>query len=252
MKNQRLVIKDKTLNLLSAGCSLIYGAELSDSPSPIGLDHPSQKTWISLFANTNNLNHFTVATCGVSNQGIVRKVIEAIETHSIDMVIVQWTYLNRFELRWNDETYQTFSYWHSKDFTATNPLMAEYKNNNLHKQEIATLWFKDVYSQSTAYYYYLKSLLELGNYLSIKKIPFVFFDSETVEDIKTEDIAICSLKNATKNYKPLRFDGLGFYNWALKNNYPIGKENHPLDEAHENAYNLNKNILNSKFNIKNV
>jgi hypothetical protein len=237
------------MNLLSAGCSLIYGAELSDSLSPVGSDPPSQKTWVSLYANSRNLNHSTVATCGISNQGIVRKVIEAVENNKINLIVVQWTYLNRFEVRWNDDTYQTFSYWHSKDFSTDNKLMLEYKNKNLNKCDLATLWFRNIYSKNTAYYYYIKSKVELENYLSFKKIPHVFLDSENTDIPLTDDIAISSLQAVSNNFNNLNFNGMGFYNWATLNRYPVGSESHPLDQAHSAAFDLIKHKLDEKFQL---
>ena len=70
--------------ILSAGCSFIYGAELSDSPDIMGLTPPSVKTWPALYAKSKGLEYHTCAVCGLSNQGIVRYVIDVVENFKVD------------------------------------------------------------------------------------------------------------------------------------------------------------------------
>jgi hypothetical protein len=36
----------------------------------------------------------------------------------------------------------------------------------------------------------------------------------------------------------------GFYQWAVENKYDCGKENHPLEQAHQDAANLMKEQFN--------
>jgi len=237
------------INLLSAGCSFVYGAELSDSPDPLGNNKPSNKSWVSLYANKKGYNHITEATCGISNVGIARKVISAVENEVVDKVIVQWTFIDRFELRWNNDNYQTFAWWNSKDYSTDNKFVNEFRGKNKANTEIATLWYKNIHSKNTAYYYYIKSKVELGNYLNFKKIPYVFLDAENIEIPKTDDIYINSYTNISKNFNNLSFDGMGFYDWATNNNFPVGNEGHPLDEAHRAAFELIQQDLDEKLNI---
>jgi hypothetical protein len=48
--------------VLSAGCSFIYGAELSDSPDYAGKDPYSKLTWPALWAKDSNFDYNTVAS----------------------------------------------------------------------------------------------------------------------------------------------------------------------------------------------
>ena len=122
-----------------------------------GNNKPSNKSWVSLYANKKGYNHITEATCGISNVGIARKVISAVENEVVDKVIVQWTFIDRFELRWNNDNYQTFAWWNSKDYSTDNKFVNEFREKNKSNTEIATLWYKNIHSKNTAYYYYIKS-----------------------------------------------------------------------------------------------
>jgi hypothetical protein len=247
--------------LLSAGCSLIYGSELSDSPNYSGQDPPSLKTWPALYADSRDYNYKTCACCGISNQGIARYVMDAVELINPDFVVVQWTFFDRHEIRLNDPTLNN----NQSHYYLLNPYLSEDANiyhdpeitnikKNLHAviKSIATMWYRYVDSDETEYYNYLKTKIDLANYLRWKKIPFVFADSQTklsnVE--KTIDASLQTLIKLDKSIPELTFDGQGFYNWAKSSNYAFGID-HPLDQAHRSAYDQLHTRIDNYFSIKN-
>ena len=247
--------------LLSAGCSLIYGSELSDSSNYSGQDPPSLKTWPALYANSKDYIYKTCACCGISNQGIARYVMDAVELINPDFVIVQWTFFDRHEIRLNDSTLNN----NQSHYYLLTPYLSEDTNiyhdpeitnikKNLHAvtTAIATMWYRYVDSDETEYYNYLKTKIDLANYLRWKKIPFVFADGQTkLADVeKTVDGSLQTLIKLNKSIPEVTFDSQGFYNWSRSSNYQFGID-HPLDRAHQGAYDLLHTSIDSYFSIKN-
>lgn len=248
--------------LLSAGCSLIYGSELSDSPNYSGQDPPSVKTWPALYANSKDYVYKTCACCGISNQGIARYVMDAVELINPDFVIVQWTFFDRHEIRLNDPTLNN----NRSHYYLLTPYLSEDSNNyydseilnikkNLDKiiKYIATMWYRYVDSDETEYYNYLKTKIDLANYLRYKNIPFVFANSQSkllnVEQATTDE-SLRTLINLDKDIPEIAFNSRGFYNWAKSANHKFGVD-HPLDQAHQAAYDLVHTTIDNYFSIKN-
>jgi len=234
--------------ILSAGCSFVYGSELSDCPEMYSVEKHSQKTWPALYASHNNFLYETSAFCGASNSGIVRYTINKIEISQPDFVIVQWTFLSRYEIRLNrfdldenDSYYYAIYPYQSKDFSNKEKHL-DIVIEKLHPviRDLSTFWYRFVDNDISQLYYYLKSRLELANYLRYKNIPFVFCDSETINFnlLKTtSDKSLVNLVNLNDDIPFISFDGLGFIDYCKKNNYKFGI-NHPLDEAHVSAHDL--------------
>lgn len=247
--------------LLSAGCSLIYGSELSDSPNYSGQDPPSSKTWPALYANSRDYIYKTCACCGISNIGIARYVMDAVELIDPDFVIVQWTFFDRYEIRLNDPTlnnnqshYYLLTPYLSEDTKIYHDSEIANIKKNLHTviESIASMWYRYVDSDETEYYHYLKTKIDLANYLRWKKIPFVFADSQTklagIEN--TVDNSLQTLINIDKSLPKVMFEGKGFYNWSESSNYEFGKD-HPLEQAHQAAYNLLNTSIDNYFSLNN-
>jgi hypothetical protein len=114
------------------------------------------------------------------------------------------------------------------------------------------MWYRYVDSDETEYYNYLKTKIDLANYLRWKKIPFVFADSQTklVDIEKTVDASLQTLINLDKSIPEVTFNSQGFYNWARSSNYAFGVD-HPLDQSHQGAYDLLHTSIDNYFSIKN-
>jgi hypothetical protein len=248
------MLDNRNKKLLSAGCSFIYGAELSDSSSICGRDPPSVKTWPALYAKEKNLNYHTCAQCGLSNQGIVRYVMDALETYYFDYIIVQWTFYERYEIRLNskDLSDQQSYYYLITPWMSSNLKICHQEFLDVHPiiKSLATSWYKNVDSDETEYYYYLKSKIELANYLRYKKIPFVFCNSQsiTVESDMISDLSLKNLIHLSKDIPEIDFDGKGFYQWSKVNQFSFGK-NHPLDDAHQSAFEKIKSTVDSYLGL---
>jgi hypothetical protein len=76
------------------------------------------------------------------------------------------------------------------------------------------MWYRYVDCDETEYYNYLKTKIDLANYLRWKKIPFIFADSQNklsgVE--KTVDASLQTLINLDKSIPEVMFNNQGINN----------------------------------------
>lgn len=244
--------------VLSGGCSFIWGAELVDSPSHNGQTPFSKLTWPALWATSNNFDYDTAAVCGISNSTISRRIIDYIENvQTPDFVIVQWTYTNRVEFRFNNivqGNYFTLNHWLLENPDEIKD--PEFKKNikvfkNTDFEKLAEIWYKNISYYESDVYYFLKEVVYLGNYLKNKKIKFVFssvlFDwIKDVDSIK--DTSIISLLKESNRMPWITFNNLGFIEWAMANNYfALESWKHPNEQCHQDVFNLIKSDLNQYF-----
>lgn len=249
--------------LLSAGCSLIYGAELSDSLDYHGRSNASLKTWPALLSNHLNYDYYTCSMCGISNQGITRHVIDVCERYDFDLLVIQWTFFSRYELRFNKKykqndneysNYLNLSPWMTDHFETPNhwsnkknqEMLEVLKNKPAGLKKAVDFWYSEIDSYDTSVYNYLKCTTELATYLKWKNIPFIFSSAETepsFDDIKSfDDTSIDSLYKIYKSMPFINFNGMGFYEWAKSNKFEFGID-HPKDEAHFEAFKLTANQI---------
>ena len=240
--------------VLSAGCSFIYGAELPDSPSYSGKDPFSKLTWPALWAKENNFDYDSVAVCGISNSGISRLVINYLEKNHADFVLVQWTYPNRYELRFNDiveNNYFSLNHWLSNDLDSNIEDKEFYDFMKIFSgspmQSIAKIWYNHISYYDTDIYHYLKEVVYLGNYLKNKNIKFIFssvFHEYYFNIKKIKDPSIKSLYYISQQFPWVNFHNKGFIEWAISAGY-FDREiwKHPNDAAHLAAFNLVKDQL---------
>jgi hypothetical protein len=107
-------------------------------------------------------------------------------------------------------------------------------------KNISTMWYRHVDSDESEYFNYLKNKIDLANYLRWKKIPFAFTNSQSkLLDIEktTTDGSLLTLINLDKDIPEINLNDQGFYDWAKTKQYAFGV-NHPLDQAHQEAFNI--------------
>ena len=95
-------------------------------------------------------------------------------------------------------------------------------------------------------------ILTAINTLQSKKIPFymTLMDNVLFDPIDPDWQDPYALRMLQQSIKPHInwFDGLDFLSWSRKNGYPISKNWHPLEEAHQAAANYMINVF-DKQNI---
>jgi hypothetical protein len=87
--------------LVAFGCSFTYGHGLEDCVASDGIGAgpvPSKFSWPSILADKMNLDCDNQAVCGLSNLGIVDKILNY-SFNKDDMIIIMWTFFER-DLLW--------------------------------------------------------------------------------------------------------------------------------------------------------
>jgi hypothetical protein len=255
--------------IISGGCSMIWGSELSDHQASAF----SQKTWPALCARNLGLPYHSVAVPGGSNATIARQIIHCIEKsqRSDWFVIVQWTFPSRQEFRFNqaiprnnDENYFSISPW----TVTNNPERDKILNADPHDDRLRDMrlshdawaktgvldfsdqYYKSVSTEQTDVYLMIKEIAHLKWYLESKQIPWAFgmAASQPLKKYFTgscDDRYINAYIGLIKDIEWLWFgQSQGFYEWAVDTQQPMGVAFHPLDQAHALAYEQIKDQLN--------
>ena len=261
--------------IVAGGDSFVYGSELKDCNS-----NPSASTFTALLGATD-----CVAWPGFGNDSIARTVITRCEQGSVDAVIVSWTFPGRYEFRFNYNTGQRTGNWYTvTPWTVKQNLNEISKEFKTHNQAIFTDHIKNLQRAQTTgvadfaktfyqhvgdseyweIYSSLKEIVYLQNYLTVKKIPYMFTCADNSiwynHTVESRDPVIDSLHQQIDQNKWFWFPPgsqanqtcapRGFYQWAVENKYPIGTT-HPLEEAHETAARLMREKFNELVN-KNI
>lgn len=262
--------------IVAAGDSFVYGSELKDCQGC-----PSASTFTALLGATD-----CVAWPGFGNDSIARTAVARCEAGTVDAVIVSWTFPGRYEFRFNYHTGQRTGHWHTiTPWTVKQDLREIAKEFKTHNQDIledhiktlerarssGVADFAETYYQHVGnseyweIYTSLKEIVYLQNYLSVKKIPYMFTCADNSilynHTVQSNDPVIDSLYKQIDMSKWFWFpagtqanqtcDPRGFYQWAVENKYPIGTT-HPLEQAHATAAQLMKEKFNElvKKNIQ--
>lgn len=264
------------ITVVAGGDSFVYGSELSDcrdnrSTSEFG---HSIKTFPALLST--DYKYQCVAWPGYGNDSISRTVIAFCEQATTQLaVLVSWTFVGRYEFRFNYDTQQRNSPWYTiTPWTINDDVSEEFHNKNFwveyhQKKAISRAKNTGIHNFAESFYYHvgsseywevyssLKEVVYLSNYLRVKNIPYLFTCADNSirynHTISQPDVVISSLlqqidwnhwfwfpegTNPQDTQNPR-----GFYQWAVENKYRMGTT-HPLEEAHQDAAQL----MQGKFN----
>lgn len=236
--------------IVAAGDSFIWGSELKDSPhgGPNGF---SQQTYTALLAKQHDIEYVCAAYPGNANNAISRMAIDACSKNENVFLIATWTYPQRSEFYFKDK-WVSINSWHTTE------------------KEFSREYFKHVgNSEYYELYSVLKEILFLQNYCKTNHIPYLFLTADNhfylhENYVRSKDASLENLFNQIDWCNWFWFPpGLsewetcaprGFYQWAAENKYKVGKEGHPLEEAHQDAAGLIRNKFNElveKYNQQN-
>jgi len=252
-----------TKKFIAGGCSFTLGNELSDD---VDGKTPSQKAWGKLLHKTSNneSDYLCVASGGLGNCAIARRVFKAISEHEVDAVVVMWSFLSRYDWAMGrhrsleDTRWAALSPWDTDSeqgrvferLSKVPEQMRMWEERMQIARENGTSQFAEaIYKYGANMYHeaYLswKSIVWLQNLLEKKKIPFMFtladnslfFDYHAhLKDVDTLLNALHSEIDFTK-WHTFGERMMGFNQWATLNEYEYATT-HPLDKAHEDAVKL--------------
>lgn len=260
------------MNIVAGGDSFVYGSELKDC-----IRAHSHSTFPALLAHNNKHNYRCTAWPGMGNDSIARRVIKECYVHEIhhdtdNFVFVNWTFPSRYEFRFNYDTGQRTGHWygitpHTADQKLENHIarmQSEHiaRARNLGMGEFAESFYKHVGGDYWDVYTSLKEIVHLQNFCIANKLKFMFTCADNsilynklIHNSSNRAMTMCDdninmLVKQIKDKEKHWFwfpDGesgpRGFYQWAMENKYPSGAT-HPLEEAHEAAYQLMKDKFN--------
>lgn len=206
--------------ICSIGDSFIYGSELGDVTD----DHASNKTWPAILAQRSSLDYKCYAWPGIGNQQILNRLLSAIQIHkSAAFYVINWTWIDRYD--YVDKEYEIADFpmrWRTVRPSLDNKTKDQFYYKHFHSQE------HDILSSCTFVFAAVNALLKYDckfamtymDDLMLNKLqnraPLDFLQQEIVDHLQS-------------------FDGKNFLDWAINNKYPIGKQMHPLELAHEKA-----------------
>lgn len=251
--------------IVAGGDSFVYGSELKDCRSA-----PSQNTFTALLAR--DVDYDCVAWPGYANDSIARTVIAECEQLSDDLaVMVSWTFPGRYEFRFNYDTKQRKSPWHSMnswDIQSIDNIATQFNTEDKHTlaalsrhktraEETGMAGFAQAFYEHVGFgeywetYSTLKEIVYLQNYLKVKQIPYMFTCADTGffhnHTMESADEFITSLRQQIDMTAWFLFPpgqgsnqtehARGFYQWAAENKYAMGTT-HPLEQAHADAAEL--------------
>ena len=192
----------------------------------------SNLTWPALLANHVEANdYFCHAQPGMSNAGIVRTIMGFLnEFQASDLLVINWTYISRWE------------------YYDLSEIRAKYAWKSVRpdsQSDIAKFYFKNLQSELAEKWAALQQMMLVSSTLKNKNIPFIMTCQDQLALDKEWHVTeyITSLQDEIGE-DIIWFDGKGFNDWAVDNQYPLGKmNNHPLEEAHQAAFEYIKNEL---------
>ena len=222
--------------VISFGDSFTWGTDLADCTEDRTThnkynDGYSKKTWPALIAQNLNTKYLSLAIGGSSNQQILRWILFNIIEDNIDsndLLIINWTWMDRFDLF--DTTIESLSF---KEGTDKGWVTVRPGDSN----DYSELYFKHIHSELWAKFESLKTIsvaLDILNHYNIPNIMTCI--DKTIIDQQFFNPEYVDLLINRVSPVLLWFEGQGFYNWAIDSGFPIGKTGHPLEEAHRAAF----------------
>ena len=256
-----------TKKFIAGGCSFTLGNELSDD---LDGKTPSQKTWASVLNGNTDNEYKCVAFGGLGNPAIARRTFtEMSQTDNIGCVVVMWSFLSRYDwamprhhlledTRWthispwdtdagNEEAFRTLK------GSQTQGIKWRERIETFHQTGVkpfAEAIYKHAANQYHETYLSWKSIIWLQNILEKKGIRYMFTLADNslfyheMQHHKDQDKFMHNLWREInfKNWFTFGERDMGFNQWAIMNDYPIGVT-HPLDKAHKDA----KMLMKPKF-----
>ena len=215
-------------NIVSYGCSITFGTELSDTGLDSNRPHrPSQLTWPALLAKRANRNYWCHARGGSGNLCILDRLLQNVRPHSDHVFIVNWTFVDRFD----------YSDPHGYHF---NNGEADYETLTPTSQDLAAkIYYSDLHSEYRDKFtslIYVKTAVET---LLANGARFLMTSIDpTLLDRKWHAPAhVIRLQDSVRDYF-YDFDGSDFLSWSRDQAHDIGTAGHPLEAAHAAAADL--------------
>jgi hypothetical protein len=195
----------------------------------------SRMTWPALLAQHVGLEYDCHARPGSGNLQIAERIFNQLTDDQSCFYIIDWTWIDRFDYidpnrKWDD-------LW--QPWSTIMPSGSDDKDE---------MYFKNLHSEYKDKFSSLLTIKCVIDTLKQKGINFLMtYEDELMFDTQwNTSPAVQALQQYVLSYMQT-FDGLGFVNWAKKNNFPVSATWHPLEQAHQAAKNYMLDFLIDKI-----
>ena len=210
------------MNIISFGCSFIYGSDLADDSRgwfdqlPDGSWRPrvSQQTWPALIAKELGYTYNCYALPGIGNLQIAEQVLNQAAQNQTGLYVISWSWIDRFDYQPPENiTWKTIS---PTDNTST-----------------SQVYYRDLHSQYRDKLTTLINIKLVIDTLKQKDYPFImtYMDDLIFETEWHCKPVIVELQNYIRPYMTT-FEGTTFLEWSRNKGFPESKHWHPLEQAH--------------------
>jgi len=216
------------MNLKSFGCSFIFGTDLRDDGKNGAYATASCLTWPSLLANNLNYKYTCYARPGAGNLQILENILNQTADDTPAVFVIGWTWIDRF------------------DYVGTIPRPGPGTTWStimpIDTDDLATVYYRDLhseYSDKLRTLAYIKLAIDT---LKQKNIPFIMtYMDDLIFDQKWHVTAgVLELQEYIRPYM-LTFEGKNFLEWSKSKGFEISPTWHPLEPAHQSAFEYVKN-----------
>lgn len=207
------------MKLKSFGCSFIFGTDLHDDGRLEPKATPSNYTWPALLARHHSWAYTCYARPGSGNLRILESVLNQLTDVQPAVYVVGWSYIDRFDYTVDPQMWRTVL---PVDRDAT----AETYYKQLHSEyrdKLTTL----IYVKTA-----IDALRASGNKFIMTYMDELMFDTRW-----NSSPAVSELQRYCEPYMS-RFEGKTLVGFAKDHDYPISATNHPLELAHNAAFQI--------------
>ena len=208
--------------LKSFGCSFIFGTDLADDGRNNFKATPSQLTWPSLLAKDYGFQYSCYARPGSGNLQILERLLSQLACNENAFYVIGWSWIDRFDYNSRfDDSWRTIM-----------PIDTDV---------LAKTYYKDLHSQ---YRDKLTTLINIKIAIDTLKQKNCSFIMTYMDDLifETEWHATPAITDIQDYIRPYmtRFDNKSFLEFSKEKGFPISETLHPLEEAHQAAFELIK------------
>jgi hypothetical protein len=209
------------VKILSFGCSLIFGTDLSDDGRDKEYPTASQLTWPALLAKQFGASYKCHAKGGAGNLLILDRIMSSYPFGPEAIVIVGWTWTARFD--YSDPQGHHFGQG-KNDWLSLQPI----GRSDLHRCYYQNLHSE--YKDKMQSLIYIKTAID---FLNDHDVPFVMTN--------LDDLIFCKKFNISPGMQFVQqkvkqnlisFEGKNFIDWSRQKNFPVSDTWHPLEQAH--------------------
>jgi hypothetical protein len=188
---------------------------------------PSQLTWPALLAQDLGYNYQSHALPGIGNLQILEGILNEIpHCKQDDVFVIQWTWIDRLDYE-NINRTDRDNFWNTM-LPSNDDKNSQWYYKNIHSE----------YRDKLSALIYIKTAI---NALQEKNVKFIMANLDDLIFDQTWhcNIAINGLQTYVKPHITC-FEDLNFLKWAQEKQFPISKNLHPLEPAHQAAFALIK------------